>query len=101
MQAHIEPLPLTNWAVLRWLSLHLLLLLQPGTCQPGDTFRTVGTAQDLQQAIFEGVSHIVIVQHLSMGSAQPWALKYEDKPVSATQAVLSVKQGTKTITVRI
>lgn len=62
--------------------------------------RFVTTGQDLQQAVFIGVKHIIVTRHLDMGQDPLWDRQFGSiAPSVPKKSMLSVANGTQTITV--
>lgn len=61
----------------------------------------VETGEALQKAVFHGVKHIVVTRHLDMGQDPLWDRLYGSiVPSVPKKSMLSVANGTQTITVR-
>lgn len=74
--------------------------MQPAASQKRDIQR-VTTGQELQQAVFDGVKHIIISRHLDMGQDPLWDRQFGSIfPSVPKKSMLSVANGTQTITVR-
>lgn len=66
----------------------------------GPDIQYVTTGQELQQAVFDGVKHIIVTRHLDMVLDPLWDRQWGSiTPSVPKKSMLSVANGTQTITV--